>query len=196
MPGGLGNRAHCTLIFIYWCCRFLKVLLDFLFCFVCVFFVLFCCVCVFWGVGVVLFGFFVLFCFFFVVFFLFLFFVFLEGVVHSSVEYEQFLNKPFWPIDTTLTSTTLPVQSGPGSNCNKRLLQIPQIPRTGVSLSDFWGFLLFCKGYSQYIYSKPRHHGNKLISFNLIRSRSFSFCNWFRFNPPWVITLSSDLILF
>ena len=50
------------------------------------------------------------------------------------IEYEWFLNRSPWPIDGTLTSTTTPVQSGPGSN--QRVFHASQIPRTRVSPSE------------------------------------------------------------
>ena len=39
-----------------------------------------------------------------------------------------------WPLDETLTDTTTPGQSGPGSNVNE-VFQIPQSSRTGASPS-------------------------------------------------------------
>ena len=41
-----------------------------------------------------------------------------------------------WTIDRTLSGTTDPGQSGPGSNSNKGVLYIPQISKAGASLSD------------------------------------------------------------
>ena len=41
-----------------------------------------------------------------------------------------------WPIDETLTSTTAPSQSGPGSKDNEKVLIASLISRTGASSSD------------------------------------------------------------
>ena len=46
------------------------------------------------------------------------------------------LNSSSWPIDETLTGTTTPGQSGPKSNSNEEVLQIPQSSRTEISPSD------------------------------------------------------------
>ena len=35
------------------------------------------------------------------------------------IKYEYFLNRSIWPMDGTLTRTTTPDQSGPGSNGNE-----------------------------------------------------------------------------
>ena len=43
---------------------------------------------------------------------------------------------PFYSEDGTLTDSTSPGQSGPGSNGNKALLYPPQISRTEASPSD------------------------------------------------------------
>ena len=46
------------------------------------------------------------------------------------------LNSSISPIDATLTGTTTPTQSGPGSNGTEGVLHIPQNPRVGASPSD------------------------------------------------------------
>ena len=46
------------------------------------------------------------------------------------------MNNFVWPRDGTLTGTTIPDQSGPGSNDNEGLLHIAQSSRTGTVLSD------------------------------------------------------------
>ena len=49
--------------------------------------------------------------------------------------YRKWLNISIWSIDGTLTGTTTPGQSKPGSNGNEEVLYIPQSSRTKVSLS-------------------------------------------------------------
>ena len=46
------------------------------------------------------------------------------------------LNISILPIDVTLTGTTTPGLSGPGSNGNEGVLYITQSPRTGDLTSD------------------------------------------------------------
>ena len=48
----------------------------------------------------------------------------------------EWLNSSISPTDKTLTGTTTPGQSGPGSNGWEGVLHIPQISNTGASLSD------------------------------------------------------------
>ena len=46
-------------------------------------------------------------------------------------------NSSIWPIDKTLSGTTTPGQSGPGSDGNEEVLNIPQNASiTGASPSD------------------------------------------------------------
>ena len=45
-------------------------------------------------------------------------------------------NRSIWPIDGSQTGATTPGQSGPGSNCNKGVAQVPQSYRTGAWPSD------------------------------------------------------------
>ena len=57
------------------------------------------------------------------------------SIVKSLVKKK--LNSSIWPIDETQTVYyTTPVQSGPGSNGNEGVLNIPQSSRTGVSSSN------------------------------------------------------------
>ena len=49
---------------------------------------------------------------------------------------QQMITQFYWPIDGTLTGTTTPGQSGPGSNCNEGVFYIPQSSRIGASSSD------------------------------------------------------------
>ena len=51
----------------------------------------------------------------------------------------KWLNSSIWPIDRTLTGTTTLGQSGPGSDSNEGILQIPQSSGTGNSPSDCLG---------------------------------------------------------
>ena len=44
----------------------------------------------------------------------------------NSFKFSEWLNLSIWPIDNTLTGTTTPGQSGPGSYDNKKVLHIPQ----------------------------------------------------------------------
>ena len=48
----------------------------------------------------------------------------------------KWLNSCIWLTDGTLTDTTIPGQSEPGNNSNKRVLYISQSSRPGDSLSD------------------------------------------------------------
>ena len=46
-------------------------------------------------------------------------------------------NSSIWPIDGTLSGATNPGQSGPGGDCNKGLLRVPQSSSINEdSLSD------------------------------------------------------------
>ena len=45
-------------------------------------------------------------------------------------------NSSIWPIDRTLSGTTTPDQIGPGSDCNKGVLHIPQSSSIGASISN------------------------------------------------------------
>ena len=53
-----------------------------------------------------------------------------------------FLYRSFWPVDRTLTSTTTPDHSGPGSNVNEKALDILQISRTETLPSDQFNVIL------------------------------------------------------
>ena len=58
--------------------------------------------------------------------------------LHTVKLFQVLLFKPYnyiWAIDRTLTSTTIPAQSGLGSNGNEDILYIPQSSRTGASAS-------------------------------------------------------------
>ena len=48
----------------------------------------------------------------------------------GPMKYEYFLNKSICPCDKTLIGTTTPGQSGPGSNANEGVHNIPQISWT------------------------------------------------------------------
>ena len=75
-----------------------------------------------------------------------------------------------WPKDRTLSGTTTPSQSGPGSDCNEKVLRFPQSSSiTGASPSDrlvsylghsLWGgFLSICRDSVSVFYS-PNWLGN------------------------------------
>ena len=64
--------------------------------------------------------------------------------------------RSIWPIDKTQSGATTPGQSGPGSNDNEGVLNIPQISKARVLWSDGlmlyprhllgeWGILPFCR---------------------------------------------------
>ena len=67
---------------------------------------------------------------FFVLLFRFCFFAYV------SVEYKGCLNGYIVPIDGNLTGNTTQSQCELGSNGNEKVFLIPQISRTGASLSD------------------------------------------------------------
>ena len=63
---------------------------------------------------------------------------FFRGILflHTILLNIYVLNRSFWPIDGTLTSTTIPSHSRPGSKDNKWLVHGLQISRTGASQSN------------------------------------------------------------
>ena len=72
----------------------------------------------------------------------------IQIILHSFVytesngfKYSKWLSSSIWTIGRILTSTTIPDQSGPGSNDNGGILNILQSSRTVVSLSD--GLVLY-----------------------------------------------------
>ena len=59
--------------------------------------------------------------------------------LHAVIGFYIFLSntkRSIWSIDRTLTSTTIPGQSGPGSNGNEGIHHTPQITKTGSSQLD------------------------------------------------------------
>ena len=81
-------------------------------------------------------------------------------VCNISILHESFLNWSIWLIDGTLTGSSTPSQSGPGSNDNEgvhvsiRLIAVPykENSRFGAcSIYLFWCY------YSCYLYRKLRH---------------------------------------
>ena len=55
---------------------------------------------------------------------------------YNPIKYKWFLNRCIWPINGTLTGTTIPGNSGPKSNNNEEVLSISQISKTRASPSD------------------------------------------------------------
>ena len=49
-------------------------------------------------------------------------------ISNIPIEYKPFLNRSIWPIDGTLTGTTTPDQSQPGSNDNEDWFMVSSIP--------------------------------------------------------------------
>ena len=108
-------------------------------------------------------------------------------------------NSSTWPIDGTLLGTTTPEQSGPRSNGNEGVLQIPQSSRTRASPSDaveshiqdtFWREVLpFCRDaigifYSPSWLSYINFKGgeflkNEKFPFSVIQFWSFNYTSFF-----------------
>ena len=53
-------------------------------------------------------------------------------------------NSSIWPIDRTLSSTTSPGQSGPGSEDNEGVFHVPQSSRI-IGASPFWLYSVISK---------------------------------------------------
>ena len=79
----------------------------------------------------------------------------------NGFQYSKWLDSSIWSMGGTLTGTT--IQSGPGSNRNERVLQIPKSSRIGASSSDCLVFyprqsfvLLLCRNAVGLFYSPNR----------------------------------------